>query len=60
MNWPLLMSFGLGQLRLSPETFWSMTPVEFRAAVVPYTADPMTREALDRLAAQHPDTADGR
>jgi uncharacterized phage protein (TIGR02216 family) len=55
MNWPALMSLGLGHLRLSPDAFWSMTPREFQAALTPYTADPMTRAALDRLAAQHPD-----
>lgn len=55
MNWPALMSLGLGHLRLTPDTFWSMTPNEFRAALMPYTANPMTRAALDSLAAQHPD-----
>ena len=60
MNWPSLMSLGLGHLRLTPEVFWSMTPTEFRAALVPYSADPMTRDALDRLTTQHPDTPDAR
>jgi len=60
MNWPSLMSLGLGHLRLSPDTFWSMTPAEFRAALTPYSADPMTRAALDHLSANHPDTADAR
>lgn len=27
------MAVGLGLLRLSPEAFWSMTPVEFARAV---------------------------
>jgi len=54
------MSLGLGHLRLSPDTFWSMTPAEFRAALTPYSADPMTRAALDHLSANHPDTADAR
>ncbi len=55
MNWPALMSLGLGHLRLTPDTFWSMTPREFQAALAPRTANPMTRAALDTLAAQHPD-----
>ena len=32
MNWPALMSLGLGHLRLTPDTFWSMTPTELGAA----------------------------
>lgn len=60
MNWPALMSLGLGQLRLSPQTFWSMTPTELRAALTPYNADPMTRAALNYLTTQHPDTPDAR
>jgi len=60
MNWPTLMSLGLGHLRLSPDTFWSMTPAELRAALTPYSGDPMTRSALDRLTLQHPDTDDAR
>ncbi len=55
MNWPHLMSLGFGHLRLTPDVFWSMTLREFRAALMPYTADPMNRAAFDRLAAQHPD-----
>ena len=56
MNWPALMSLGLGHLRLSPDTFWSMTPRELNAALMPLSAEPMTRKALDHLTAQHPDT----
>lgn len=33
VDWPLLLRLALGGLRLSPESFWSMTPAEFRAAV---------------------------
>jgi uncharacterized phage protein (TIGR02216 family) len=55
MNWPALMAIGLGQMRLSPAVFWSMTPREFTAALGPQAADPMTRETLDTLTAQHPD-----
>lgn len=50
------MSLGLGTLRLPPEVFWSMTPREFRAALYPCTADPMTPAVFGELAAKHPDT----
>lgn len=57
MNWTALMAIGLGQLRLSPEVFWSMTPRELAACTGGLASTvPMTREALERLAAQHPDT----
>ena len=54
MNWPDLM--GLGQMRLSPAVFWSMTPREFRAALGVQAPDPISRDAFDALAALHPDT----
>lgn len=56
MNWPDLMALGLGRMRLSPETFWSMTPSEFRAALGVQAADPIPREAFDALTALYPDT----
>lgn len=54
MNWRALIALGLGQLRLPPETFWSLTPRELRAMLGPPT-EPMTRAALDALAARFPD-----
>lgn len=62
MNWPALMSFGLGTLRLSPQAFWSLTPREIAAAARafgPATAPPMTPEDLTALRTQHPDSSDG-
>jgi uncharacterized phage protein (TIGR02216 family) len=52
------MAAGLGILRLSPATLWSMTPREFAAAVgwlVPETAPP-SRSDLSRLMTRFPDS----
>ena len=56
MNWQSLMALGFGALRLTPETFWSMSPREFTAALAPFTAQtPMTPNTLRALAARFPD-----
>jgi uncharacterized phage protein (TIGR02216 family) len=59
MNWPDLMAFGFGILRLSPQAFWSLTPREIAAAARAHGAGqgtaPMTPADLAHLAAQHPD-----
>lgn len=56
------MRLGLGVLRLAPETFWSMTPVELQralegAGVVPIDGHGLMRTDLDRLMQAHPDRA---
>jgi uncharacterized phage protein (TIGR02216 family) len=60
MNWPVLMEFGLGTLRLSPQAFWSMTPRELSAAARalhgPVSA-PMDGPALAALRTRYPDTS---
>ncbi len=59
MNWPDLMAFGFGTLRLSPQAFWSMTPREIAVAARAFgatTPAPMTSDDLITLTAQHPDT----
>ncbi|MEO0820013.1 MAG: rcc01693 family protein [Pseudomonadota bacterium] len=33
IDWAVLMRLGLGVLRLAPEVFWAMTPVEFERAL---------------------------
>ena len=57
MNWPVLMGFGLGTLRLSPRTFWSMTPRELTAAAhALHGPAPMDASALTDLRTRYPDT----
>lgn len=56
-DWPRLIALGLGRLRLDPTAFWSLSPRELTAALgadAP-AARPLTRAALDRLAARFPD-----
>jgi len=59
MNWPALMGFGFGTLRLSPQVFWSMTPRELTAAAralhgpIPV---PMDEAALTALRTRYPDS----
>jgi len=60
MNWPSLMGFGLGVLRLSPDAFWSMTPRELTAAAralygTGTAIPPMDSAALADLRTRYPD-----
>lgn len=61
VDWQGLMRLGYGALRLSPDTFWTMTPAEFRlalegAGLLPIGADlPMDRARLHRLMSAYPD-----
>lgn len=58
--WSDLMRFGLGDLRLPPEVFWSLTPVELMLmAGTDTTAPVLDRAGLDALMAAFPDTRDG-
>lgn len=63
MNWPTLIGFGLGILRLSPQSFWSMTPRELTAAAGGFysagngSAPPMDPQTLQDLRTRYPDTA---
>ena len=52
------MAFGFGRLRLSPRSFWSMTPRELAAAMrahAPMAAAPFERSVLSNLMQQFPD-----
>ncbi len=55
--WPALMDLGLRQLRLSPDTFWALTPAElmFLAGADAGSARCLTRSGLDALMAEYPD-----
>jgi uncharacterized phage protein (TIGR02216 family) len=57
LPWQALMHAGLGYLRLSPESFWAMTPGELSAALGGggLAAPTFGRGDLARLMAQHPD-----
>lgn len=56
--WHAAMGFGFGVLRLSPETFWRMTPRELahavRAVRGPITT-PLARKDFDALLRAFPD-----
>ena len=52
------MAAGFGLLRLSPRTFWSMTPREMERAMSvlkPFSRASLAREDLARLMAAFPD-----
>jgi uncharacterized phage protein (TIGR02216 family) len=53
------MAAGLGLLRLSPATFWALTPKEFAAAIKavlgPAGVAPPARSDLARLMQRFPD-----
>ncbi len=61
IDWSVLMRLGLGVLRLPPDDFWAMTPVEFRralegAGVLPTDCSmPMDGQRLTQLMAAYPD-----
>jgi uncharacterized phage protein (TIGR02216 family) len=52
------MGFGLGRLRLSPDQFWQMTPVELAAAaraLMPAFVQALGKAALADLIQRFPD-----
>ena len=59
LAWQRMMRLGLGRLGLAPETFWAMTPGEFRAALegagLLAPGAGMTRARLETLMRAHPD-----
>ncbi len=60
--WQRAMQIGLGELRLPPQHFWSMTPKELAAAAARLSAapgSPPERETLNKLMQLHPDYGDG-
>ena len=58
LDWAGLLRAGLGQLRLTPEQFWRLSPAELRIMLgAEAAAAPMTRSRLDELAAAYPDTS---
>lgn len=63
VDWEQLMRLGIGVLRLSPEDFWAMTPVELDralegAGLAPVGGAAPGRPALEALMARYPDKGD--
>ncbi|WP_377186969.1 rcc01693 family protein [Ruegeria meonggei] len=59
-DWPALMRAGLVGLRLSPEQFWRLTPVELRLMLGQGAGMPaMNRAGLDALLSAYPDKKQG-
>lgn len=55
--WEQAIGFGLGVLRLSPETFWRMTPRELAHAIRALRGDapPLARTDFEALMRAFPD-----
>jgi len=54
-DWPALMRLGLGQLRLSPDQFWRLTPAELALMAGLNGQRIMDRSGLAELMAKYPD-----
>ncbi len=54
-DWPALMRLGLGQLRLTPDQFWALTPAELALMAGLDGARMMDRNGLAELMAIYPD-----
>ena len=60
-DWAGLMRAGLGQLRLTPDQFWRLSPMELRMMLGAEAAiPPLTKARLDELAAAYPDRGKGK
>jgi uncharacterized phage protein (TIGR02216 family) len=55
--WKQAIGFGLGELRLSPEQFWRMTPRELAYAIEATSnrVRPLDRKSLSDLMKRYPD-----
>ena len=59
-DWPALMRAGLQQLRLSPETFWRLSPAELALMLgQPGGRAALGRDGLRALMARWPDAPQG-
>lgn len=55
-DWPALMRVGMQGLRLTPDQFWRLTPVELGVMLGQGGAQaPMNRAGLEALQAAYPD-----
>ena len=56
IDWPGLMRAGLFDLRLTPDVFWRLSPIELKIMLgAENTAPALTRARLEELAAAFPD-----
>jgi uncharacterized phage protein (TIGR02216 family) len=56
IDWAGLLRVGLRDLRLTPEAFWRLTPIELKIMLGADGASPaLTRARLEELAAVYPD-----
>lgn len=56
LDWPALLRAALSQLRLRPDEFWNLTPIEFLTLAGRLGATPpTTRDTLERLSRAFPD-----
>lgn len=60
IDWAGLMRAGLQGLRLTPDAFWRLSPIELRIMLgAENAAAPVTRTRLEELAAAFPDAVKG-
>lgn len=60
-DWPALMRAGLYGLRLRPEEFWALTPIELQIMLGQGAAAPsLTRQGFDALLKAYPDSKEGQ
>ena len=55
IDWPGLMRAGIAGLRLEPEVFWRLTPVELMLLLGRGGQAPLGRARLEELARAYPD-----
>lgn len=56
LDWPALMRAGLKGLRLRPDEFWALTPVELQLMLGdPGKQAPLLSKGLEALMAAYPD-----
>ena len=59
-DWPALMRAGLQGLRLKPDEFWRLTPLELRLMLGKAgEGSSLSRAGLDALLASYPDNKQG-
>lgn len=54
-DWAALMRLGMGQLRLTPDQFWQLTPAELALMAGLNGSAVLSRAGLSELMAKYPD-----